>query len=120
LIILPLPKKAGARRGGFLNHLARIFVPFEHNHVPSWECVTDQASLHVKEFFLLRFPWLNVHFFSQISGQTVGEVRAVADMHQRKAEMARQSDAFIALPGESHKPRCSLVYIFFTSPGSAA
>ncbi|KAM0886777.1 hypothetical protein ACQ4PT_029479 [Festuca glaucescens] len=28
-----------------------------------------------------------------------GEVRAVADMHQRKAEMARQSDAFIALPG---------------------
>jgi hypothetical protein len=43
----------------------------------------------------------DVHFFSQISGQTVGEVRAVADMHQRKAEMARQSDAFIALPGES-------------------
>lgn len=35
----------------------------------------------------------------EISGQTVGEVRAVADMHQRKAEMARQSDAFIALPG---------------------
>ncbi|KAA3489535.1 Cytokinin riboside 5'-monophosphate phosphoribohydrolase LOG1-like protein [Gossypium australe] len=26
-------------------------------------------------------------------------VKAVADMHQRKAEMARQSDAFIALPG---------------------
>jgi len=36
----------------------------------------------------------------QISGETVGEVKAVADMHQRKAEMARQSDAFIALPGE--------------------
>jgi len=35
----------------------------------------------------------------QISGETVGEVRPVADMHQRKAEMARQSDAFIALPG---------------------
>ncbi|AQK65044.1 Probable cytokinin riboside 5'-monophosphate phosphoribohydrolase LOGL10-like [Zea mays] len=35
----------------------------------------------------------------EISGETVGEVRAVADMHQRKAEMARQSDAFIALPG---------------------
>jgi hypothetical protein len=35
----------------------------------------------------------------QISGETVGEVRAVADMHQRKAEMARQSDAFVALPG---------------------
>lgn len=27
-------------------------------------------------------------------------MKAVADMHQRKAEMARQSDAFIALPGE--------------------
>lgn len=39
----------------------------------------------------------------QISGETVGEVRAVADMHQRKAEMARHSDAFIALPGESHQ-----------------
>lgn len=38
----------------------------------------------------------------QISGETVGEVRPVADMHQRKAEMARQSDAFIALPGEHH------------------
>ncbi|CAM6083347.1 unnamed protein product [Calypogeia fissa] len=34
-----------------------------------------------------------------ISGQTVGELRAVADMHERKAEMARQADAFIALPG---------------------
>jgi hypothetical protein len=31
----------------------------------------------------------------------VGEVKVVADMHERKAEMARQSDAFIALPGES-------------------
>ncbi|EFJ14638.1 hypothetical protein SELMODRAFT_412786 [Selaginella moellendorffii] len=36
---------------------------------------------------------------SEICGQTVGEVRPVADMHQRKAEMARQADAFIALPG---------------------
>lgn len=35
----------------------------------------------------------------EISGETVGEVRAVTDMHQRKAEMARQADAFIALPG---------------------
>lgn len=35
----------------------------------------------------------------QITGETVGEVKAVADMHQRKAEMARHSDAFIALPG---------------------
>ncbi|KAJ6810546.1 cytokinin riboside 5'-monophosphate phosphoribohydrolase LOG1-like [Iris pallida] len=35
----------------------------------------------------------------EITGETVGEVKAVAGMHQRKAEMARQSDAFIALPG---------------------
>ncbi|KAG6492822.1 hypothetical protein ZIOFF_047789 [Zingiber officinale] len=28
-----------------------------------------------------------------------GEVREVSDMHERKAEMARQADAFIALPG---------------------
>lgn len=35
----------------------------------------------------------------QLTGETVGEIRAVSDMHQRKAEMARQADAFIALPG---------------------
>lgn len=35
----------------------------------------------------------------EISGETVGELRVVADMHERKAEMARQADAFIALPG---------------------
>ncbi|CAN4120281.1 unnamed protein product [Withania somnifera] len=35
----------------------------------------------------------------EITGETVGEVKAVADMHQRKAEMAKHSDAFIALPG---------------------
>lgn len=35
----------------------------------------------------------------EISGETVGEVRVVPDMHERKAEMARESEAFIALPG---------------------
>ncbi|CAL9766590.1 unnamed protein product [Musa acuminata subsp. burmannicoides] len=35
----------------------------------------------------------------EISGETVGEVKIVSDMHERKAEMARQADAFIALPG---------------------
>ncbi|GAB2267783.1 Cytokinin riboside 5'-monophosphate phosphoribohydrolase log5 [Dionaea muscipula] len=35
----------------------------------------------------------------QLTGETVGEVRPVANMHQRKAEMARHSDCFIALPG---------------------
>lgn len=35
----------------------------------------------------------------EITGETFGEVRTVSNMHQRKAEMARQADAFIALPG---------------------
>ncbi|KAF6142968.1 hypothetical protein GIB67_003924 [Kingdonia uniflora] len=35
----------------------------------------------------------------EITGETFGEVKAVSGMHQRKAEMARQADAFIALPG---------------------
>uniref|UniRef100_A0ACD5UXH2 Uncharacterized protein n=1 Tax=Avena sativa TaxID=4498 RepID=A0ACD5UXH2_AVESA len=35
----------------------------------------------------------------EITGETIGEVKVVSDMHQRKAEMGRQSDAFIALPG---------------------
>ncbi|KAM0947448.1 putative LOG family protein [Dioscorea sansibarensis] len=35
----------------------------------------------------------------QIIDVTMGEVKQVIDMHQRKAEMARHFDAFIALPG---------------------
>ncbi|KAH7532288.1 hypothetical protein FEM48_Zijuj04G0003900 [Ziziphus jujuba var. spinosa] len=35
----------------------------------------------------------------EISGSSVGEVIIVSDMHERKAEMARRADAFIALPG---------------------
>ncbi|PKA57317.1 Cytokinin riboside 5'-monophosphate phosphoribohydrolase LOG7 [Apostasia shenzhenica] len=35
----------------------------------------------------------------EITGEPIGEVRAVSDLHERKAEMARQADAFIALPG---------------------
>ncbi|CAN0864690.1 Probable cytokinin riboside 5'-monophosphate phosphoribohydrolase LOGL6 [Linum grandiflorum] len=35
----------------------------------------------------------------EISGGAIGEVKIVADMHQRKAAMAKHSDAFIALPG---------------------
>ncbi|XP_048424829.1 cytokinin riboside 5'-monophosphate phosphoribohydrolase LOG8-like isoform X1 [Pyrus x bretschneideri] len=35
----------------------------------------------------------------EISGNSVGEVLVVSDMHERKAEMARRADAFIALPG---------------------
>ncbi|GAB4853065.1 Cytokinin riboside 5'-monophosphate phosphoribohydrolase log5 [Ancistrocladus abbreviatus] len=35
----------------------------------------------------------------ELTGETVGELRQVANMHQRKVEMARHSDCFIALPG---------------------
>ncbi|CAI0435296.1 unnamed protein product, partial [Linum tenue] len=35
----------------------------------------------------------------EITGEPVGDVKPVSGMHQRKAEMARQADAFIALPG---------------------
>ncbi|XP_039114709.1 cytokinin riboside 5'-monophosphate phosphoribohydrolase LOG1-like isoform X2 [Dioscorea cayenensis subsp. rotundata] len=35
----------------------------------------------------------------EISGETIGEVRSVADMHERKSVMASHADAFIALPG---------------------
>uniref|UniRef100_A0A804M2B1 Cytokinin riboside 5'-monophosphate phosphoribohydrolase n=1 Tax=Zea mays TaxID=4577 RepID=A0A804M2B1_MAIZE len=35
----------------------------------------------------------------EVSGETLGEVKVVRDMHQRKAEMAKHADAFIALPG---------------------
>ncbi|CAN1342453.1 Cytokinin riboside 5'-monophosphate phosphoribohydrolase LOG1 [Linum perenne] len=44
-------------------------------------------------------PLLISKFFDQISGGAIGEVKVVADMHQRKAEMAKHADAFIALPG---------------------
>lgn len=35
----------------------------------------------------------------QVTGDSVGEVRGVSGMHERKAEMTRFADAFIALPG---------------------
>nr|GEW81485.1 cytokinin riboside 5'-monophosphate phosphoribohydrolase LOG1-like [Tanacetum cinerariifolium] len=36
---------------------------------------------------------------NEISGETVGELRIVSGMHQRKAIMFENADAFIALPG---------------------
>nr|Q9XH06.1 RecName: Full=Putative cytokinin riboside 5'-monophosphate phosphoribohydrolase LOG9; AltName: Full=Protein LONELY GUY 9 [Arabidopsis thaliana]AAD40141.1 contains similarity to a Saccharomyces cerevisiae hypothetical protein (SW:P47044) and a Bacillus subtilis hypothetical protein (GB:U15180) [Arabidopsis thaliana] len=38
-----------------------------------------------------------------ISGETVGEVRIVSDMHERKATMAQEAGAFIALLGERYE-----------------
>jgi len=52
----------------------------------------------------------------QITGETVGEVKAVSDMHQRKAEMARHSDAFIALPGwYKLNTTIAFIYIYISS-----
>jgi hypothetical protein len=45
-------------------------------------------------------------FLVQVTGEPVGEVRAVSGMHERKAEMARFADAFIALPG-MHYAACT-------------
>ncbi|XP_074586676.1 cytokinin riboside 5'-monophosphate phosphoribohydrolase LOG1-like [Curcuma longa] len=36
---------------------------------------------------------------NEISEETYGEVIKVADMHERKSEMTKHADAFIALPG---------------------
>lgn len=60
---------------------------------------TAKLSLSIKKFSISFFLGY-VCFLLQLTGETVGEVKAVADMHQRKAEMAKHSDAFIALPGE--------------------
>ncbi|KAH7674125.1 Cytokinin riboside 5'-monophosphate phosphoribohydrolase LOG protein [Dioscorea alata] len=35
----------------------------------------------------------------EITGITIGEVKPIADMHQRKAKMTCNSDAFIIMPG---------------------
>ncbi|WOK92415.1 hypothetical protein Cni_G01106 [Canna indica] len=40
-----------------------------------------------------------LHLDHLISGETIGEVIKVADMHERKSVMAKHADAFIALPG---------------------
>ncbi len=48
---------------------------------------------------------------TQICGQTIGQLIAVDDMHQRKAEMARLADAFIALPG-MYNMYCSTLLAF--------
>lgn len=48
----------------------------------------------------------------QISGETVGEVKTVADMHQRKSEMAKHADAFVALPGNNKKYKIVCVFVF--------
>ncbi|CAA6656082.1 unnamed protein product [Spirodela intermedia] len=56
-------------------------------------CISLSLAHATSSFVFVLFP------FSQVTGETVGEVKVVDGMHQRKAEMSRHSDAFIALPG---------------------
>uniref|UniRef100_A0A0D9WJ81 Cytokinin riboside 5'-monophosphate phosphoribohydrolase n=1 Tax=Leersia perrieri TaxID=77586 RepID=A0A0D9WJ81_9ORYZ len=60
--------------------------------------VIPRALMAVEAFCSSSYLHLHTEIF-QISGESVGEVIVVADMHERKAEMARRSEAFIALPG---------------------
>ncbi|KAL0555481.1 hypothetical protein IC582_009428 [Cucumis melo] len=90
-------------------HVIGFFVIFFVSHLDS------SLSLFLSLIYYFFFPvrssvWLKICVFLMLgglfhdtaitlTGETVGEVKAVADMHQRKAEMAKHSDAFIALPG---------------------
>uniref|UniRef100_R7W744 cytokinin riboside 5'-monophosphate phosphoribohydrolase n=1 Tax=Aegilops tauschii TaxID=37682 RepID=R7W744_AEGTA len=70
------------------------------HHYPSILIAPISVSKPSKQHYLSNCYILTATIFSkQIIGETAGEVKEVADMHQRKAEMGRQSDAFIALPG---------------------
>lgn len=62
-------------------------------------CFSVQSSKYLSQNCNFFNGFLCIGTILQITGETVGEVKAVADMHQRKAEMAKHSDAFIALPG---------------------
>ena len=58
----------------------------------------------INRSYLKIILFVNLNGVLQITGETIGEVKAVANMHQRKAEMARHSDCFIALPGPTPPP----------------
>jgi len=69
-----------------------VQMPTRHEHEPCMYACWEVYSVIRTDIC----TWVS---FKQISGESVGEVKVVADMHQRKAEMARQSEAFVALPG---------------------
>ncbi|XP_059649115.1 cytokinin riboside 5'-monophosphate phosphoribohydrolase LOG1-like isoform X1 [Cornus florida] len=83
-------------------HVFGYISKFCHNNL--WFCfiyifrLTNKIYIYIFIFFLYRVipKALLPH---EISGETIGEVKTVADMHQRKSEMAKNADAFIALPG---------------------
>jgi hypothetical protein len=69
-----------------------------------------------ERFFVVCWSYLTlckmiVIMGAQICGQTIGQLIPVDDMHQRKAEMARLADAFIALPG-MYNMYCSTLLAF--------
>ncbi|KAL8529143.1 hypothetical protein ACS0TY_006559 [Phlomoides rotata] len=62
--------------------------------------VPVEVSCHLIRYTCFSYALeLNFDDLLQISGHAVGDVMVVSDMHERKAEMARRADAFIALPG---------------------
>lgn len=66
--------------------------------IPIGFCFFSLIFFFLKGNYLLFFSNF-INSMQKISGESVGEVKVVTDMHERKAEMARQCDAFIALPG---------------------
>lgn len=52
----------------------------------------------------------------QISGSTVGKIRVVQSMHERKALMFEEADAFITIPGGERAARCRASLLH--SPGT--
>jgi len=81
------PNKSYAKRGTYINTLVNNYLIFSKFKGEIWNS-------DIVEAYMLQM---------QITGEPIGEVRAVSNMHQRKAEMARQADAFIALPGNITK-----------------
>ncbi|KAM0908786.1 hypothetical protein ACQ4PT_015260 [Festuca glaucescens] len=72
-------------------------------HVIGYSLHSRSSAAPKMAAFGLLGVWDPLHAsWSKVTGDPVGEVRAVSGMHERKAEMARYADAFIALPGIVH------------------
>ncbi|XP_057497707.1 cytokinin riboside 5'-monophosphate phosphoribohydrolase LOG1-like isoform X1 [Actinidia eriantha] len=63
------------------------------------EVIKQFIPLFLEYLFIFYFKYYFKKNYVQISGETIGEVKTVSDMHQRKSEMEKNSEAFIALPG---------------------
>ncbi|GJY98184.1 cytokinin riboside 5'-monophosphate phosphoribohydrolase LOG3-like protein [Tanacetum coccineum] len=83
-----------------------VDLPKKRLSYGSGSFVEIHLATHVDTFKILAVKML--------TAEIVGEVKATADTYQRKAEMAKHSDAFIALPGFSllyiRTTPCSVLY----------